>query len=57
MVGPGGVVVEQLLVQKYLSRRPKQMLRVRKGTYYVAAVAEVARLVDLTTLVPEQRQR
>jgi hypothetical protein len=52
MVGPG-VLVEQVLVQKSLRRPPIPMLRVRKGTYYVAdcrSVAEVAKLVDLATL-------
>ena len=50
MVGPGGVVAEQVLVQKYLSWPPTQMLRVRRGSYCVAdcaTVAEVAWLVDL----------
>jgi len=35
------------------------MLRVRRGTYLVAncrTVEEVGRLVDLATLVPEQRR-
>ena len=37
---------------------PRPMLRVRKGSYYIAdcaTVAEVAKYVDLATLVPEQR--
>ena len=57
MVGPGGIVVEQVLVHEDLRRPPTQMLRVRKGSYYVQdcrTVGEVAELVDLATLVPEQ---
>ena len=58
MVGPGGIEVEQVVLQKYLSRSPMQLLRVRRGPYlvaYCATVAEVAELVDLATL--EQRER
>ena len=58
MVGPGGIEVEQVVLQKYLSRPPKQLLRVRRGPYlvaYCATVAEVAKLVDLATLELEQR--
>jgi hypothetical protein len=58
MTGPGGVLVEQVMVQQDLRRPPTPMLRVRKGTYYVAdcrSVADVAKLVDLAPLVPEQR--
>lgn len=58
MVSPDGYRVEQITVQKHLSWPPKTMLRVRRGTYLVAdcrTVEEVARLVNLTTLVPEQR--
>ena len=53
MIGPGGIVVEQIMVQRDLSRPPRQMLRVRRGSYYVAdcrTVEEVGRLVDLATL-------
>ena len=60
MVGPGGIVVEQVVVQRDLRRSPVPMLRVRHGSYFVAdcrTVAEVARLVDLATLVPEPRAR
>jgi len=58
MVSPDGHRVEQVLVQRHLDRPPKPMLRVRRGTYYVAdcaTVAEVAKYVDLASLVPEQR--
>jgi hypothetical protein len=58
MVSPDGYRVEQVTVQKSLRRPPRPMLRVRRGTYFVAdcaTVAEVARHVDLATLVPEQR--
>lgn len=58
MVSPDGYRVEQVTVQKSLHRPPRTMLRVRKGSYVLhdcATVAEVARLVDLATLVPEQR--
>jgi hypothetical protein len=47
-----------VLVQRSLSRPPKPYLRVRHGSYFVAdcaTVEEVAQLVDLTSLVPEQR--
>lgn len=57
MVSPEGHRVEQVMVQRSLSRPPKAMLRVRHGTYFVAdcaTVAEVAQLVDLASLVPEQ---
>lgn len=55
IAGSGGVVIEQVLVQKYLSRPVKQMLRVRRGFYYAdcATVAEGARLGDLATLRPQ----
>lgn len=58
MVSANGYRVEQITVQKHLSRPPKTVLRVRRGTYLVAdcrTVEEVAQLVDLATLVPEQR--
>lgn len=58
MVGPDGVRVEQIQVQRHLDRPPVTMLRVRHGTYFVAdcrTVDEVAQHVDLATLVPEQR--
>ncbi len=52
-------VVEHVLVLKYLSRPARHLLRVRRGLHYVAdccASAEVARLVDLATLVPRRRR-
>lgn len=58
MVSPDGYRVEQVTVQKHLSRPPKSMLRVRKGSYLVAdcpTVADVARYLDLATLVPDER--
>ena len=58
LVGPDGVRVERILVQRHLDRPAREMLRVRRGTYLVvdcATVAEVARLVDLATLVPSRR--
>jgi hypothetical protein len=57
-VGPDGHRVEQVMVQRSLSRLPKLYLRVRRGTYFIqdcATVEEVAQLVDLATLVREQR--
>ena len=59
MVSPDGYRVEQITVQKHLGGPPRVMLRVRRGTYLVADcrnVEEVGRLVDLATLVPEQRR-
>jgi hypothetical protein len=58
LVGPDGVRVERILVQRHLDRPAREMLRVRRGTYLItdcASVAEVAQHVDLATLVPEQR--
>ena len=58
MVSPDGHRVEQVLVQRSLSRPPRPYLRVRRGSYFVqdcATVEEVAQLVDLASLVPEQR--
>jgi len=51
-------VVEHVLVLKYLSRPPRHLLRVRRGLHYVAdcRTIEVARLVDLATLVPRRRR-
>jgi len=60
LVGPDGVRVERILVQRHLDRPAREMLRVRRGSYLVAdcaSVAEVAQLVDLATLVPEPRPR
>ena len=57
---PDGVRVERILVQRHLDRPPREMLRVRRGRCLVAdcaTVAEVAQLVDLATLVPEQRAK
>jgi len=58
LVSPDGYRVERILVRKTLDGPAREMLRVRHGTYVVAdcrTVAEVARLVDLAALVPEQR--
>jgi hypothetical protein len=58
MVSPDGYRVKMVTVQKSLRRPPRSMLRVRKGSYLIrdcGSVAEVARLVDLATLMPEQR--
>jgi hypothetical protein len=58
LIGPGGVRVERILLQRHLNRPAREMLRVRRDSYLVAdcaTVAEVAQLVDLATLVPEQR--
>jgi len=58
MVGPDGVRVERIVVKRHLDRPAKEMLRVRRGSYLVAdcaTVAEVGALVDLASLVPEQR--
>jgi hypothetical protein len=58
LVGPDGVRVERILVQRQLDQPARQMLRVRRGIYLVAdcpAVSEVAELVDLATPVPEPR--
>jgi len=55
MVGPDGILVEQVLVQRDLRRPPTPMLRVRHGSYYLAdsrTVAEVATLIDLARLEP-----
>ena len=56
MVGPDGILVEQVMVQRDLRRPPVPMLRVRHGSFYVAdcrTVAEVAKLVDLAKLEPQ----
>ena len=58
LVGSDGVRVERILGQRRLDRQAREMLRVRLGTYLVAdcaTVAEVAQLVDVAMLVPEQR--
>jgi len=58
MVSPEGHRTEQVLVQRSLSRPPKPYLRVRLANYFIqdcSTVAEVAQLVDLATLVPEQK--
>ena len=55
MISPDGHRVEQVLVQRSLSRPPKPYLRVRRGTYFVAdcaTVEEVAQLVDLASCEP-----
>ena len=58
MVTPDGWRVEPVVVQVSLSRPGRQVLRVKRGRYWVAdcrSVAEVAKHVDLAELVPEQR--
>ena len=58
LIGLDGMRVERILVQRHFDRSAREMLRVRRGRYLVAdcaTVDEVARLVDLATLVPEQR--
>lgn len=57
MVSPDGYRVERVVVRRSLQRPPREMLRVRHGTYLVAdcaTVAGVAQHVDLATLAPEQ---
>lgn len=54
--GPG--CVAEWPGQPQSARRPRSLWRVRRDTYFVAdcrTVEEVARLVDLATLMPEQR--
>jgi hypothetical protein len=49
--------VEPVVVQVSLSRPGRQMLRVKRGPYWVAdcrSVDEVAKHVDVASLVPEQ---
>jgi hypothetical protein len=58
MSGPAGYRVERILVQRHFDRPAREMLRVCRGTHLVAdcaSVAEVAELVDLASLIPEQR--
>jgi hypothetical protein len=58
IVGPGGILVEQVLVHRDLRRPPTPLLRVRQGPYWLRdcrTVAEVAQVVDMATLVPRQR--
>jgi hypothetical protein len=55
----GGHRVERILVRRRVDGPAREMLR-KHGTYFVvdcATVPEVAQLVDLATLVPEQRTR
>ena len=54
MVGPGGVVAEQVLVQKYLSGPPQPMLRVRRVSTTPPTAPqsrEVAKRVAMASLV------
>jgi hypothetical protein len=58
MVTPDAWRVEPVAVQVSLARPGRQMLRVKRGRYWVAdcrTVDEVAKHVDLAELVPEQR--
>ncbi len=58
MVTPDGWRVEHVVVQVSLARPAQQMLRVKRGRYWVAdcrSVAAVVKHVDLAKLVPEQR--
>jgi len=58
MVTPDGWRVEPVIVQVSLARPGGQMLRVKRGPYWVAdcrSVDEVAMHVDLAAPVPEQR--
>ena len=57
MVSPHGHRIEQVLVQRSLTTPPTPYLRVRRCGYFMAdcaGVQEVARLVDLATLVSER---
>jgi hypothetical protein len=58
LVSPDGHRLERILVRRTLDGPAREMLRVKHGTFFVAdcrTVAELAELVDLSTLVPEQR--
>lgn len=58
LVSSDGHRVERIIVRRTLDGPAREMLRVRHGTHFVAdcrTVAEVAALVDLAPLVPEQR--
>ena len=55
MVSPDGVKVEQILVQRSLRRRPRQMLQVTHRGRWIAdctSVFEVSEFVDLASLHP-----
>ena len=57
MVSADGWRVEPVVVQVSLARPGRQMLRVKRGPYFVAdcrSVDEVAKHVDLAELIPEQ---
>jgi hypothetical protein len=59
LIGPGGVRVERILVQHHLDRPAREMLLVRRVSYFVAdcaSVAGVAQFVYLASLMPEPRQ-
>jgi len=44
MIGPDGVCVERILVQRHLDRPAREMLRVRRGTHvYLATLASERR--------------
>jgi hypothetical protein len=58
MVTADGWRVETVVVQVSLARPGQQMLRVKRGPYWVAdcrSIDEVAQHVDLAALVPAQR--
>jgi hypothetical protein len=58
LVPPDGYRVERIPGADVAGRPPREVLRVKRGTCYVAdcaTIGEVAELVDLSTLVPEQR--
>jgi len=57
LIGPGGARVLRILVQRHLDRPVREVLRLRRGTFVAdcATVAEVAQLIDLAALEPEQR--
>ena len=60
LVSPDGHRVERILVRRTLDEPAREMPRVKHGTCFVAdcaTVPEVAQLVDLATLVPEQRTK
>ena len=58
LVSPDGYWVERIPGAEVAGLPPREVLRVTHGTCYVAdcaTIGEIAELVDLSTLVPEQR--
>jgi hypothetical protein len=58
MVTPDGWRGEPVVVQVSLARPGRQLLRVKRGPYFIAdcqSIDEVAQHVDLASLVPAQR--